>query len=219
VGLWRAAGAGLALWLGTACASSGSELRELVLPDQFHVSYGTGRGDIDSKLDSTRGFNEEDSVVVVGMSWNLSRSRPSAEAVSRADLRQLFLALREDLRPAPAVEPEPEPEPTPAPAPIEPEPEPVAEVVPEPPPPEPVLLMIEPEVAPVLEPPPAPEPVLENAQIQSFAPPRVHVPEDLWPWLPIAALGLGLMLAFAVYSSPGGRRVVRDGRALASRAR
>ena len=95
----RAALASLLTMVCCACTASGTEVRRLMLPDQFHLTYSNGRGDIDSKLDSTRGFNEEGSVIAFGLSWNLAEERGRDDALRRDDMVRLIQALREDLRP------------------------------------------------------------------------------------------------------------------------
>ncbi len=158
--------AGFALAL-SGCASPAQDMQRLLWPDQFHLTYETADGDLDSRSGAGRGLESERDALLFGLSWDLSARAPG---VSKEDLRWLVLELRRDLEPPVPVEEEPvgtaeasapvsEPAPPPTPEvalaePI-PEPESVAELVPTPVEPEPV------------EPPPAPAQPLEVALVAS----------------------------------------------------
>ncbi len=145
--------AGLTLAL-SGCATPAQDMQRLLWPDQFHLTYETADGDLDSRSGAGRGLESERDALLFGLSWDLSARAPG---VSKEDLRWLVLELRRDLEPSvsveeeavgtaeasalvsepessptlevalaePISEPEPEPLPEPAPAPVETQPEPV----------------------------------------------------------------------------------------------
>jgi hypothetical protein len=83
------------LSLAFLSCSSGPELRDHLLPDQFHLYYETEHGDVDNRAVPSRGFNHEGSSLAFGLSWNLSRAPTAASGLTREDLLWLVQELRE----------------------------------------------------------------------------------------------------------------------------